>query len=40
MNIGNVKLDNPYILAPMAGVTDLRSGSCVRSRERVFYVWR
>ena len=23
MNIGNVKLDNPYILAPMAGVTDL-----------------
>lgn len=23
MNIGNVKLENPYILAPMAGVTDL-----------------
>lgn len=23
MNIGDVKLDNPYILAPMAGVTDL-----------------
>lgn len=23
MNIGNLKLDNPYILAPMAGVTDL-----------------
>ena len=23
MNIGNVTLDNPYILAPMAGVTDL-----------------
>ncbi len=23
MNIGNVKLKNPYILAPMAGVTDL-----------------
>lgn len=23
MNIGNVKLNNPYILAPMAGVTDL-----------------
>ena len=23
MNIGNVKLDNSYILAPMAGVTDL-----------------
>ena len=23
MKIGNVKLDNPYILAPMAGVTDL-----------------
>ena len=23
MNIGNVKLANPYILAPMAGVTDL-----------------
>lgn len=23
MNIGNVNLDNPYILAPMAGVTDL-----------------
>ena len=23
MNIGDVKLKNPYILAPMAGVTDL-----------------
>ena len=23
MNIGNVRLENPYILAPMAGVTDL-----------------
>ena len=23
MKIGNVELDNPYILAPMAGVTDL-----------------
>ena len=23
MNIGNVELENPYILAPMAGVTDL-----------------
>ena len=23
MEIGNLKLENPYILAPMAGVTDL-----------------
>ena len=23
MKIGEVKLENPYILAPMAGVTDL-----------------
>ena len=23
MNIGSISLENPYILAPMAGVTDL-----------------
>ena len=40
MKIGNVNLANPYILAPMAGVTDLRSDCSVKSREPDFCAWR
>ena len=36
MKIGNVNLANPYILAPMAGVTDCS----VKSREPDFCAWR
>lgn len=32
LTIGNVTLENNVFLAPMAGVTDLRSGFCARSR--------
>ena len=37
MKIGEVKLENPYILAPMAGVTDLPFRLL---RGQGFYVWR
>ncbi len=40
MKIGNVNLANPYILAPMAGVTDLPFRFSVKSREPDFCAWR
>ena len=36
LKIGNVELENRYLLGPMAGVTDLPFRCCARNRERVF----
>ena len=39
MKIGNVNLANPYILAPMAGGTDLPF-CYARNREQGFSAWK
>lgn len=40
MKIRNVNLANPYILAPMAGVTDLPFRLYVKNREQGFSAWK
>ena len=40
LQIGNVTLPNPVVLAPMAGVTDCHFVCCAKNRAWDFYVWR
>lgn len=40
LQIGNVTLDNPVILAPMAGVSDLPFRLLCREMERRWCAWR
>ena len=39
LRIGNVELENPYILAPMAGVTDLPFRLCMQRTGRRTFVY-
>ena len=40
LKIGNVELENRYILGPMAGVTDLPFRLLCKEQAQGFYVWK